>query len=364
MDVAIVGLPASGKTTVFNAVTGGEAQVGTYGSGGKANVGVAKVLDPRLELLQSVFGPKRTVPAEVTYVDLPAPPDGSGSTLGMSGENLNYLQRADALMVVVRAFEDRSVPHVADIVDPVHDLETMRSELALVDLGILDRRLSRLADGFKGAKAPERDALEREQALLTRLKEALEGGSPIGDQALSRDEARLLAGFQLLTAKPLMVVANVGEGQLSEAEPVEAELSHAAGLQVPAASLCGSLEMELAQMAPEEESEFRDSLELGESGLHRMVRLSHQAMDLITFFTGNDNEVRAWPVPSGTTALEAAGKVHSDFARGFIRAEVVAYGDLEECGSLAEARRRGLLRQEGKGYAVSDGDVVNILFSV
>ena len=354
MEIAIVGLPASGKTTIFNAVTGGEAQVGMYGPGSKPNLGVAKVPDPRLELLESVFRPKRTVPAEITYVDLPQPPDGLGKAAGISGENLNHLQGADALMVVVRVFEDRSVPHVDDSVDPVRDLEAVRSELALADLEILDRRLSRVADGFKGAKAPERDALERERALLTRLKEALDGGSSVRDQTLSRDETRLLEGFKLLTAKPLMVVANVGEGQPSAAAEVD----------LPTASLCGALEMELVAMEPEEEREFRQSLELGESGLDSMVRLSYEAMDLITFFTGNDNEVRAWPVTAGTTAVEAAGKVHSDFARGFIRAEVVAHADLEECGSLAEARRRGLLRQEGKGYQVADGDLVNVLFSV
>ena len=362
MDIAIVGLPSSGKTTIFNAVTGAEAPVGTYGSGGKPNIGVAKVPDTRLQLFQTVFEPKKTVPAEITYVDLPPPPDGFAKALGISGENLNHLQRADALMVVVRAFEDRSVPHVDDSVSPARDLETMRAELAFADLGILDRRLSRVAEGFKGAKAPERDTLEREQALLSRLKEALDGGTPVREQTLTRDEAHLLAGFQLLTAKPLMVVVNIGEGQVSGSGPSDGRLAETA--YIPTASLCGALEMELASMDPEEEHEFRESLELGESGVDRAVRLSSEAMDLITFFTGNDNEVRAWPVTVGTTAVEAAGKVHSDFERGFIRAEVVAHADLEECGSLAEARRRGVLRQEGKDYRVSDGDLLNILFSV
>ena len=220
-----------------------------------------------------------------------------------------------------------------------------------------------MADGFKGAKATERDALEREQALLSRLKEAVNGSSPVREQHLiKREEVRLLQGFHILTAKPLMIVVNIGESQVAGLMPSGERLAGAA--DVPTASLFGALEMELASMDPKEEREFREPLGLGESGVDRAVCLSYEAMDLITFFTENDNEVRAWSVTVGTTAVEAVGKAHSDFARGFIGAEIVAHTDLEECGSLAEARRRGLLRQECKDYPVSDGYLVNILFSV
>ena len=366
MDIAIVGLPMSGKTTIFNAVTRGTAQVGVQTGGrGKPNLGVAKVPDGRLDTLAEIFNPKRTVSAEITYVDIPAPPEGLGSTRGISGEYLNDLQRADALFLVVRAFEDPSVAHVTGSVDPFRDVETMEYELVFSDLEILERRLGRVAEQFKGAKAPEREALNSEQALLSRLKEALEAGTPIRDQSLQQDERRQISGFQLLTAKPLIVVANVGEDQLPEPAAIEQRLSsQLAGSRVRATALCGKLEMELSQMEPSEEQEFRQSLELAESGLERMVRLSHDVSEVITFFTGNANEVRAWTIPEGTTALKAAGGVHSDMERGFIRAEVVKFDELQRCGSVAEARKQGVLRQEGKGYEVQEGDVINVLFNV
>ena len=366
MEIGIVGLPRGGKTTVFNAVTRGEAQVGAYaGPQGKPNIGVAKVPDPRLDVLEGVFKPKRKVPAEVTYTDVPAAPEGLGTTRGISGEFLNHLQRTDSLLVVARAFEDPSVAAVGDTVDPFRDVGTMTHELAFADLEILERRLERIAEGFKGAKAPEREALNREQALLTRLKADLEEGTPIRDQSLDRDEARLLEGFQLLTAKPLIVVVNVGESQLPELTSLETRLSSDfAGPRVRATALCGKLEMELAQMEPAEEREFRRSMGLGESGLNRAIGLSHGVLDLITFYTGNSNEVRAWTVPRGSTAVKAAGRIHSDFERGFIRAEVIGFDDLARWGSIAEARKHGALRQEGKSYTVSDGDVINVLFNV
>ena len=366
MDVGIVGLPRSGKTTVFNALTRGRAEVAAYaGPQGKPNVGVAKVPDDRLETLAGVFKPRRVVPAEVSYVDIPGAPEGAGAARGIASEMLNYLQTADALMVVARAFEDASVTHAEGSIDPLRDIETALLELTFSDAEILQRRLTRLAEGFKGAKAPERDALTQEQGLLERLRTDLEAGIPMRDQSLAQDGAQVLQGFQLLTSRPLVILANAGEDQLAEVGALEAKLAEAfEDARVRTAVLCGRLEMELAQMDPAEEQEFRESLGAGESGLGRMIRLSHEAADLITFFTGNQNEVRAWTVPRGTTALKAAGKVHSDFERGFIRAEVVSFEELADCGSLAEARRRGVLRQEGKGYAVKGGDVLNILFSV
>ena len=366
MEIGIVGLPKSGKTTIFNALTRGSAELAAYGSPqAKPNIGVAKVPDYRLEVLQRIFKPKRVVPAEVTYLDIAAASEGLGETRGISGELLNHLQRADALLLVTRAFEDPSVPHVANSVDPVRDVEAMLYELAFADLEVLDRRQTRLAESSKGARASERDALAREQALLTRLKEGLEAGTPLRDQSLSQDEARLLEGFQFLTAKPLIVVVNLGEAQLSDTEPlVNGVSSVLAGPRACATALCGKLEMELAQMEPSDEQEFRQSMGLGESGLEQMIRMSHEVLDLVTFFTGNINEVRAWPVPRETPAVRAAGKVHSEFERGFIRAQVIGFDDLARCESLAEARRQGLMRQEGKGYPVKDGDVINILFNV
>ena len=335
------------------------------GHQGRPNVGMAKVPDRRLEVLPNVFKPKRTVQAEITYVDLPPPPEGFGKTKGVSGQFLNQMQLSDALVIVVRAFEDPSVHHPLDTLDPVRDLETILYELAFSDMEILSRRLERIADGFKGAKAQEREALNREQELLTRIQTLLEEGSPIRDQDIGVEEARALEGFRFLTAKPLIAVVNVGEELASDSTSLEEEVIAAvSGPRIRVTSVCGKLEMELAQLDEEEESEFRASMGLGEPALERMVLVSQDVLEQITFFTGNPNEVRAWTVDKGATALKAAGKVHSDFERGFIRAEVVSYEDLKDCGSVTEARSRGLLRQEGKAYQVAEGDVINILFSV
>ncbi len=366
MDIGIIGLPRSGKTTIFNAVTRGRAQTAAHAdTRGKPNVGVAKVPDPRLDMLYQMFKPRRKVQAEVTYIDVPAAPEGLGKTRGISGEFLNNLQRADAILIVARAFQDPAVEHIQGSVDSFRDIETMLYELTFSDLGILERRLTRLLERSKGARAHERDAISREQDLLDRVKQDLESGVRISEQKLSEEEARLLEGFQLLTAKPLIIVANVGEEQLQEVPAMEARLEATFhGPRVRTAALCGILEMELAQMEPAEEKEFRESMGLGESGLDRMVRLSYDVLGLINFFTVGEDEVRAWPIARGTPAVRAAGKVHSDMERGFIRAEVVSYDALMACGSMAEARRRGLLRQEGKSYIVNDGDIITFLFNV
>ena len=366
MEIGIVGLPMSGKTTVFNAVTKGKAQVAAHsGSKTKPNVGVAKVGDDRLDVLAGIYEPKRQVPAEVTYIDIPAMPEGLGETRGISGEFLNELQKTDALLVTTRAFEDPSVPHTGDHIDPFRDAETMLYELSFADLEILSRRLGRLEEQSKGAKPAEREVLNRERSLLEGLRGDLESGTAIRERDLSPEETRLLEGFQLLTAKPVIVVVNIGESQLSEASSLETRLaSEFSAPQVGGMVLCGKLEMELAEMSAQEEQEFREFLEAGESGLERMMKLSQEILDLLTFYTGNQNEVRAWNIKRGTTVVEAAGKIHSDFERGFIRAEVVGFDDLAECGSPAEARRRGILRQEGKSYQVQEADVINILFNV
>ena len=365
MEIGIVGPPSSGKTTVFNAVTRGRAQVATYsGPQGKPNIGVAKVPDGRLDTLSEIFQPRRLVPAEVTYVDVPAGQEGAGETQGISGAHLNLLQRTDALLAVARGFDNPSVSRDGGV-DPFRDIETTLMELAIADLEIVERRDDRLSDSFKGAKAPERETLEKERSLLTRLKADLEGGLAIRNTSLTREEARGLEGFQFLTAKPVVIMVNIDEDQMAKAADVEVRLSSQyKGPEVRTVVLCGSLEMELAQMEPEEERELREGLGAGESGLDRMIRLSQDAGDLITFFTGNSNEVRAWTVPRGTAALKAAGRVHSDFERGFIRAEVIGSDDLADSGSMAEARKRGVLRREGKEYEVQEGDVLNILFSV
>lgn len=365
MEIAIIGLPFSGKTTIFNAATRGAAQVAGYSSAARPNIGVAKVPDLRLSTLSEMYRPEKTTHAEVTFIDLPAAPDGLGQTKGISGEYLNRIQSADALVIAARAFEDPSVPDGGDGVDAFRDIETMLYELAFADLEILERRLNRIEQNNKGARGGDRDALLREKSLISRLKEGLEGGAPIRNQALSREEARRVNEFQFLTAKPVIVVVNAGEEQMDEVSAIMGRLeSEVATDGVLCSTLFGKLEMELSEMDPEDEDEFRMSLGAGESGLDRMVRLSYAALDQITFFTCGPKDVRAWMVTRGDDAVKAAGRIHTDMARGFIRAEVVTYGNLVECGSESEARSRGVLKQEGKTYTVEDGDVIHFLFNV
>ena len=356
MNVGIVGLPQSGKTTVFNAATRGSADLAAYGGEARTNVGVARVPDGRLDALAGVFGPKRTVTAEIGYVDAPSSGEPSGGLIPPTA--LNELQAVDALAIVVRAF-DVSADGGAG---PVRDAEEALLELALTDSGVMERRLTRIAEGSKGLRAAERDAVERERALVLRVRDGLEGGVAVAGQRLTGDESRALGGFGLMTSKPVVVALNTGEDRTDESEALSDRVR--AAVDDPVVAICGSLEMELAQMEPVEEAEMREGLGAGEPALETMARAVLDAADMIAFFTGNDNEVRSWTVRRGTTAAKAAGGIHSDFERGFIRAEVIGTADLLECGSTRQARSRGLLRSEGKGYVVQEGDVVNVLFSV
>ncbi len=363
MEIGIIGLPGSGKTTVFNALTRGRADVASYG--GKPNVGVASVPDARLDRLAELYAPRKRVPATVSYVDIPPPATPSGRTRGISGQYLNDLQRVDSLLIAVRAFKDDAVLHVDGSVDPFRDVENMMLEILFSDLELLERRLQRLDENSKGAKAAERDAIEKERDLLGRIKEHLEGETPIRDQQFTPDQAQRIRGFQFLTAKPIIVLLNIDEDDLDEARSLEERLTDAVqGPSVRAASLCGKLEMDLSQMDAEEEAEFREAVGAGESGMNRIIRLSYEVIGLITFLTIGDDEVRAWELQKGTMASRAAGKIHTDFEQGFIRAEVVPFGELVACGGFAEARKRGELRQEGKEYIVQDGDVMHILFNL
>ncbi len=363
MEIGIIGLPRSGKTTIFNAVTKGNLAVAGYSD--KPNVGVAKVPDERLDTLAEMYKPRRVVPAQVTYTDVPPPPEGFGKTRGIGGEYLNALQSTDALLVVARAFDDPSVAHVDETIDPLRDTENMLMELVFSDLEILARRLDKIEEGFKGAKPQERDSLTQEKQLLQRIKEQLDAGIALKDQELSPDEAKRISGFGFLSMKPLIVVMNIGEGQLAQKDALEKQLVGAvSGQHVRTAVICAQLEMELAQMDPEEEREFRQDLGAGESSLSRIVRLSYDVVDQISFFTVGEDEVRAWEIPRSTIAQQAAGTIHSDLERGFIRAEVIPYEDLVQCGGLVEAKKRGVLRQEGRDYVLNDGEIMHVLFNL
>jgi GTP-binding protein YchF len=365
VQIAIVGLAGAGKTTVFNTLTRGHAETGGYG-GMQLNVGVVKVPDARLDRLAEIFHPKKVVQADVTYVDLPAPPPSSDGRIGteeLPAEHLARLRDADALLHVIRAWDDPAIPHPAGSVDPARDLEQLDLEFTLADLAVVDRRLERLRTGRHGTPA-EREANDREEALLARLKSALEAGRAIRDVELEVDEEKSIRGFRFLTQKPVLVLLNVGEADLPRGTALAREV--AAGYDHRHAlvdALSAKIEMELGELEPEEAGAFMDELGLTESSLDRVIHLSYRLLGLISFLTAGPDEVRAWPVPDGSTAVDAAGAIHTDLARGFIRAETVAYDDLLELGSMADAKKAGRLRSEGKTYRVRDGDVVEILFS-
>ena len=362
MKVAIIGIPESGKTTIFNALTRGKAEVAAYSPTLAPNIGVAKVPDPRLSVLESIFQPKKTVPAEVSYIDIAGPIQGFGKE-GAGGELLNYLTTADALLQVVRAFEDDKIPHPEGSIEPKRDIAALDLELAISDLAIVERRLDKLETSLKAAKPAERESYLKEQQLLQGIKTDLEKDTPIRLQGLAKEELKMLANYQFLTAKPMLVVLNIGEGQISQASRLEGEI-RVLHPQFAVVALCGKLEMELAQLSDAEAKEVREAMGLSKPALDRVIDLSYSLLGLVSFFTTVSSELKAWTVPSGTPAPKAAGKIHSDMERGFIRAEVISYSGLTSCGNLAEARKRGLLRTEGKSYTIQDGDVVTFLFNV
>jgi GTP-binding protein YchF len=366
VQIAIVGLAGSGKTTVFNTLTRGHAQTGGFGSL-TLNVGVVKVPDARLDRLAEIFKPRKVVHADVTYIDLPAPPPSSEGHVGteeLPAEHLARLRDSDALLHVVRAFDDPSLPHPAGSVDPARDLDQLDLEFILADLAMVDRRLERLASSGRHGTPAEREANEREEVVLRRLKTELEAGRPIRDAGLSEDESKTVRGFRFLTEKPVLVLLNVGERDLETAPGLTQRIAAGYAHQHAMVDhLSARIEMELGELEAEDAATFMAELGIAESGLERVIRLSYRLLGLISFLTAGPDEVRAWPIPSGSNAVDAAGAIHSDLARGFIRAETVAYEDLLELGSIAEARRHGRLRSEGKTYRVADGDVLEILFS-
>jgi len=365
IDIGIIGLAQSGKTTVFNALTGGTAGTGYTAETQAAHVGVARVPEPRLQTLAGMLQPKKVVPAEVRYTDIGASVKSLVAAKGIGGELLNRLESADALLNVVRAFPDESVPHPEGSLDVERDITAMNLELVFSDLAIIERRLERIEESLKAARAPERQTVLHEQETLLKWKAELEKDIPIRSLDLSAAETKLMAGYQFLTAKPLLIVVNISEAQLSQADALEKELSAGhAREKTRVITLCGKLEMELGQLDESAAAEFRAEFGLEESGLNRVIKSSYELLGLVSFFSTASGEIRAWSIPGGTSAVKAAGKIHSDMERGFIRAEVIHYDDLVNCGSLAEGRKQGLLRLEGKDYIVQDGDVITFLFNV
>ncbi len=365
IEIGIIGLPQSGRTTLFNALTAGEADIAKHPREGAAHVGVARVADPRLDVLTDILKPQKTVPITVSYIDIGASVKGLVEGKGIGGQLLAQLSKVDALINVVREFQDESIPASEGGLDVARDVSVMNLELAFSDLAIIERRLGRIEESLKGAKPTERQLVLREQQLLTKIKSGLEEEIPIREQILTPEEIKAISNFQFLTAKPLLIVVNIGENSLPDAKRMEAELSLAfSQTKCRVIALCGKLEMELAQLDSDTAVAWRDEFGLTESGFDRVIASSYELMGLVTFFTTASAEVRVWPVQRGTEASVAAGKIHTDMERGFIRAEVISFDDLVKCGSFAEARKRGLLRTEGKTYTIQDGDVITFLFNV
>lgn len=365
LHLTITGLPNSGKTTVFNALTRSAARTGGFAAEGEVNLATVKVPDARLDRLAEIFHPKKIVPADVQYVDVAGLAKGMAEH-GLGGQLLGHLAQADALVHVVRAFIDASVPHPEETVDPLRDIETLNLELLFSDLSIIEKRRARLQASIPKLRGQERDAYEREAEVLARLQVALEAGTPLRQIELAADEAKSLRGFGFLTAKPILILLNLGEDQLGAdgAALLATVRERFAAPQVEIEALAGRIEMEIGQLEPADAAVFLADLGIVESSLDRVIHLSYALLGLISFLTAGPDECRAWTIARGTGAQEAAGVIHTDLARGFIRAQVVRYDDLIACGSLAEARHRGLLRQEGKTYVVQDGDVIEILFNV
>ncbi len=372
LALGLVGLPNSGKSTLFNALSRARALVASYPfTTIEPNVGVVQVPDRRLDELARLIKPQKVTPTTVEFVDVAGLVRGASTGEGLGNQFLGHIRNVDAVVFVLRCFQDADVPHVYGEIDPVRDAEILAVELALADLATVERRVEHVQTPARSGDKQAR----RELDLLVRLREHLNRAQPARTLPLDSEEADLLATFNLLTAKPVLYVANLGEADFAAlagggpSPEVAAWLDSATTLAAAEGSsvvpIAAKLEMELAELSPEEAREYLDSLGVRESGLDKLIQASYRLLSLVTFFTTTGGkEVRAWTVVAGTKAPQAAGKVHSDMERGFIRAEVVSFHDLVAAGSLAVARERGQVRVEGRDYVVQDGDVVHFRFAV
>lgn len=365
LSVGIVGLPNVGKSTLFNAITKAGAEAANYPFCTiEPNVGVVDVPDARLPVLAKMFNSKRIVPTSIKFIDIAGIVKGASKGEGLGNKFLHHIREVDAIAHVVRCFQDPNVTHVSGKVDPLADIEVINLELILADMETVDKRYEKAA---KTAKAGIKEA-QVEYGLLTRLKEALEAGKAARTvEVQSEDEARILRELHLITAKPVMYIANVSEDQVADpfSVPAVAQVKALAdGEQNGVVPISAKIEAELAEMEDEERAVFLADLGLEESGLDRVIKHGYSLLNLMSFLTAGEMESRAWTIRKGTKAPQAAGEIHSDIERGFIRAEIVSYDDLVAAGSMAAAREAGKVRLEGKDYVMQDGDVVNFRFNV
>ena len=365
MKLGIVGLPNVGKSTLFNSLTKAGAESANYPFCTiDPNVGVVAVPDERLKLLGDLYHSKKVTPAVIEFVDIAGLVKGASKGEGLGNQFLSNIREVDAIVHVVRCFEDSNVVHVDGSVNPLRDIETINLELIFSDLEILERRIAKVA---KGARMDKEQA--KELAMLERVKERLEDGKlAIGFETEDEDEEEYFKNLNLLTAKPVIYAANVGEEDLAndgaDNAGVQAVREYAKETGSEVFAICAQIEEEISELDDEERQMFLDDLGLKDSGLEKLIRASYHLLGLMSFLTSGEDETRAWTIKQGTKAPQAAGKIHTDFERGFIKAEVVNYKDLLENGSLAAAREKGLVRMEGKEYVVQDGDVILFRFNV
>ena len=355
LRAALIGFPSSGKSTLFQLMTAAKEAPRTKGD---VAIGISKVSDPRLDVLTRMYRPRKRVPATIEFTDIVAPRTGAQALVDVAG-----YKNADALVHVVRAFRDAAVPHPSGSINPARDAQAMEDELILADLGVIERRQERIEKDAKKGKSPE---LEPERDLVARCRVALEGGTPLRALELTGDDLKRLSGFQLLSAKPLLLVINVDEADLgdvasgiervAERTGLSSFLAHAA---TRAVAVCAKIELEIAQLEGGDAAAFLADLGLKESGLDRVIRASYDLLGYMSFFTVGEDECRAWSIRRNTPAQAAAGEIHSDIERGFIRAEVVSYDALTTRGTYGACREHGEVRLEGKEYIVKDGDVIN-----
>jgi GTP-binding protein YchF len=359
VDLAIVGPDQSGKTAVFDALAAGHAQ---HGDGRREHLAAVKIPDQRLEKLAALVKAEKVTPIELRLHDLPTLFEKGRAA---SGEAAESLARADGLVLVIRAFRRPDVPHPRGDVDPDGDIDLFGSEMVLHDLGIVERRLDKLDITVRSAKPGEREAGQKEQQLLQRVRQHLESEMPLRDQVTDSLDAKAMANFGFLTLKPVLVLINLDEDDIPKTAEIEADFRGRHGSRGTfVGAMCARLEAELGELEPQEAGEFRRELGATEAAPPRILRQTEEMLGLITFYTPVGTECRAWAVPAGTTALEAAGRIHTDMERGFIRAETIGWEELMGIGSFAEAKKQGRLRTEGKQYVVQEGDVLHILFHV
>lgn len=353
MQLGIIGMPMVGKTTLFELLTG----TSDKGGQGKANIAIARIPDPRIDYLSGVFKPKKTTYAQLEVIDIPGLTPGAERNAALF---LDAVRRADALLHVVRMFDDEAVPYIYDSIDPMRDIETISYELLLSDLDLIEKRIERINHNKK------RSQMLQELGLLERLRDALGDEKPISSVAISNDEEEIMSTYQFLTNKPVLICLNISEDDIGEEDyPQRGRvMEYSRQTNIPVTAVSASIEREIAELEPSEKEIFMQDLGITETGLAKISRSMYQKLGLISFFTVGEDEVKAWTIEAGTSARKAAGKIHSDIERGFIRAEVVDYQVFKDLGSMAAVKEKGLFRLEGKEYIVKDGEIVHFRFNV